>query len=46
MNSVRFGFTPVPAMKEEDRHFLVDYFRERNQDLKRLMNIPLDRWQQ
>ena len=45
ISSIRFGSTPVPAMKEEDRDFLVEYFRQRNRNLKRLIGIPLDRWQ-
>jgi hypothetical protein len=45
LNSVRAGSEPIPAMKEEDREFLIGYFRERNQELERLIGTPLDRWQ-
>jgi hypothetical protein len=35
----------VPPMREEDREFLVAYFRERNQALQALTGLRLDRWQ-
>jgi hypothetical protein len=43
--NVKAGSTPVPEMEEEDRDFLVEYFRPRNQSLERLIGMSLDRWQ-
>ena len=42
--SVKAGSTPLPAMTEEDRRFLVEYFRERNQNLRKLIGRSLDGW--
>jgi hypothetical protein len=36
---------PVPEMKADDRDFLNDYFRERNQRLENEIGLSLDRWQ-
>ena len=44
VNSVKAGSSPLPAMTEEDRRFLVEYFRERNQNLQKLIGTPLDGW--
>ena len=44
VNNVKAGSAPLPVMAEEDRRFLVEYFRERNQNLQRLTGTPLDRW--
>jgi Sulfotransferase domain len=46
VNSAKVGSTPVPAMQEGDRDFLIEYFRGRNRNLERLIGTPLDRWQQ
>lgn len=46
VNSVKVGSTPVPAMREEDRDFLIEYFRGRNRNLESLIGTPLERWQQ
>jgi len=43
-NSVKAGSGRLPAMTEEDRRFLVEYFRERNQSLQRLIGTSLDGW--
>ncbi len=45
LEEVKVGSRPVPTMNEEDRGFLVEYFRERNRNLERLIGTPLDRWQ-
>jgi Sulfotransferase domain len=44
VNSVKAGSGPLPTMAEEDRLFLVEYFRERNQNLQRLTGTSLDGW--
>jgi hypothetical protein len=44
IGSVKAGSGPLPAMAEEDRRFLVEYFREKNQNLQRLIGTPLDGW--
>ena len=44
VNSVKTGSTPLPPMTEEDRRFLVEYFRERNQNLQKLIGTSLDGW--
>jgi hypothetical protein len=41
---VKAGSGRLPAMSDEDRRFLVDYFRERNQNLERLIGLSLDGW--
>lgn len=46
LNRIKVSSKSIPSMKEEDREFLVDYFREKNQNLQRLIDIPLDRWRQ
>ncbi len=46
LNRIKVSSKSIPSMKEEDRKFLVEYFRERNQNLQRLIDIPLDRWRQ
>jgi sulfotransferase family protein len=43
--SVKAGSAPLPRLSEEDRRFLVEYFRERNQDLEKLIGKSLDGWQ-
>ena len=45
LDKVRRGSKPIPAMKQEDREFLSDHFREKNRALERLIGIPLDGWQ-
>jgi hypothetical protein len=45
VRGTRAGFEPIPEMEEEDKHFLVEYFRERNRRLECLIGIPLDKWQ-
>ena len=45
LSNIKVGSTPVPAMKDEDRSFLVEYFRERNRDFEELIGVSLDRWQ-
>ena len=42
--SVMASSEPVPAMKEGDKMFLTEYFRERNQKLERLIGMSLERW--
>lgn len=44
LESLRFGTEPVPPMEEADRDFLIEYFRDRNQRLEKLIGIPLDGW--
>jgi hypothetical protein len=44
VTSVKAGSTPLPAMTEEDRRFLVEYFRERNQNLQKLIGRSLEGW--
>jgi hypothetical protein len=44
VNSVKAGSGRLPAMAEEDRRFLVEYFGERNQNLQRLIGTSLDGW--
>jgi hypothetical protein len=44
-DKIRRGSKPIPAMKHEDRQFLSEYFRDKNQALERLIGISLDRWQ-
>jgi Sulfotransferase domain len=44
VTSVKVGSTPLPAMTEEDRRFLVEYFRERNRNLQKLIGRSLDGW--
>jgi len=44
VSSVKTGSAPLPAMTEEDRRFLVEYFRERNQNLQKLIGTSLDGW--
>jgi hypothetical protein len=43
--NVKAGSAPLPAMLEDDRRFLVEYFRARNQRLERLIGVSLDGWQ-
>jgi len=42
---VKAGSAPLPAMLEDDRRFLVEYFRARNQRLEKLIGMSLDGWQ-
>jgi sulfotransferase family protein len=44
VHSAKAGSTPLPAMTEEERRFLVEYFRERNQNLQKLIGTSLDGW--
>lgn len=44
VNRVKSGSGRLPAMTEEDRDFLVEYFRAKNGDLARLTGVPLDAW--
>lgn len=41
---VKAGSGRLPAMTEEDRRFLTQYFRERNQNLERLTGLSLEGW--
>lgn len=41
VNRVKVGSAHLPSMAEEDRRFLVEYFRERNQNLQRLIGTSL-----
>jgi hypothetical protein len=41
---VKAGAGPIPKMAPEDRRFLVEYFREKNANLERLIGRPLDGW--
>jgi Sulfotransferase domain len=43
--NVKAGSAPLPAMVEDDRRFLVEYFRARNQRLEKLIGMSLDGWQ-
>lgn len=43
--NVKAGSAPLPAMPEDDRRFLVEHFRERNQQLERLIGMSLEGWQ-
>lgn len=45
MRERRTGSEPVPGMKQEDREFLVGYFRDKNRKLSELTGISLDKWQ-
>ncbi|MGB3681955.1 MAG: sulfotransferase domain-containing protein [Rubrobacteraceae bacterium] len=45
LKTVKTGSMPIPPMKEEDRNFLLDYFREKNADIAALTNQSLDKWQ-
>lgn len=42
--SVKAGSAPLPPMTEDDRRFLVEYFRGRNQALERLIGVSFDGW--
>jgi hypothetical protein len=44
VTSVKAGSSPLPPMTEEDRRFLTEYFRERNQKLQKLIGTSLDGW--
>ena len=44
VNRIKVGSGRLPPMAEEDRRFLVEYFRERNQKLERLTGLSLDSW--
>lgn len=44
VNGLKTGSGRIPAMGEEDRRFLVEYFRERNQSLQALIGTSLDGW--
>jgi Sulfotransferase domain len=44
VSSVKGGSVTVPAMKDEDETFLVEYFRETNHNLERLIGTSLGRW--
>jgi hypothetical protein len=44
-DKIRSGSKPIPPMKHEDREYLSEYFRDKNQALERLIGISLDRWQ-
>jgi hypothetical protein len=41
---VKAGSAPIPAMAEEDKQFLVEHFREKNQKLQRRIGLSLDGW--
>ncbi len=43
--AVRLLTRDIPAMRDEDRAFLVDCFSDRNIKLRRLTGISTDRWQ-
>lgn len=45
LNSMKGGSTSIPPMNDEDREYLIEYFRERNQKLQDLVGIRLGRWQ-
>lgn len=45
VDKLRRGSKPIPTINDEDRKFLSEYFRDKNQALERLIGIPLDRWQ-
>lgn len=44
LKTAKAGSMPIPEMKEEDRGFLTEYFREKNTDLAMLTKLSLDRW--
>lgn len=44
VNKVKAGSARLPSMGEEDRRFLIEHFRERNQNLQKLIGTSLDRW--
>jgi hypothetical protein len=44
VNKVKTGSEPIPRMAEEDRRFLVEYFRGRNETLAQLIGRSLDGW--
>jgi len=44
VNDVKTGAGPIPKMAEEDRRFLVGYFRERNERLEQLIGLSFDDW--
>lgn len=46
LKSVKTGSEPIPKMKEEDRNYLLEYFRGKNADLAALTNQSFDKWQQ
>jgi hypothetical protein len=41
---VKAGAGPIPKMAPEDRRFLAEHFREKNDNLERLIGRSLDRW--
>jgi hypothetical protein len=43
---VKAGAGPIPKMAPEDRRFLTEHFREKNDNLERLIGRSLDRWRQ
>jgi hypothetical protein len=43
--TVKAGSGRLPSMAEEDRRYLVEYFREKNENLQRLIGMSLDGWQ-
>ena len=45
LKRAKIGSAPIPEMKEEDRNFLLEYFREKNTNLSTLTGQSLDRWQ-
>ena len=44
LKRAKTGSTPIPEMKEEDRNFLLEYFREKNTNLATLTGQSLDKW--
>jgi hypothetical protein len=44
VNRVKAGSGRLPVLTEEDRRFLVEYFREKNQNLERVTGLSLDGW--
>ena len=45
LKAVKTGSEPIPEMKEEDRNYLLEYFREKNADLAALTNESFEKWQ-
>jgi hypothetical protein len=45
VTSVKAGSGRLPTMTEEDRRYLVAFFRERNQNLQQLIGTSLEGWQ-
>ncbi|WP_431803277.1 sulfotransferase domain-containing protein [Halobacillus andaensis] len=41
---VRRGKSPIPKISQEQEEYLSSYFNNKNSELERVINIPLDKW--